>query len=176
MERGGRGETGGGAMGGKKRGSGGVGGKEGGRLSGEDERRTRWQLRNLGEALWYYKMVVAAADDAAGVGGVGGAAQVPAALVGTARNNMACIRLRALAIMHSVYREGGGGGSRSGGGRGLARKALREGGMMRMLRWRRGWHWRRRRRWERAREGGGYVDEEEGDGRSMHAHPLKLPL
>jgi len=145
-------------------------------LSGEHERRTRWKLGNLGEALWYYKMVVAAADDAAGVGGLGGAAQVPAALVGTARNNMACIRLRALAIMHSVYREGEGGRSRSGGVRRLARKALSEGGMMRMLRWRRGWHWRRRRRWERAREGGCYVDEEEGDWTSMRAHPLKQPL
>ncbi len=113
--------------------------------AGERIRDLKWMLKNLGEALWYYKMVVfRALEDCA----LGTEPNVPAALVGTCYNNMACIRLRTACIIHSACHDdsnarGGkaGRGGRAGKGAGAEDETRKE-FLLCLVKWRRGWSWK----------------------------------
>ena len=115
--------------------------------AGERIRDLKWMLKNLGEALWYYKMVVfRALEDCA----LGTEPNVPAALVGTCYNNMACIRLRTACIIHSACHDdsnarGGkaGRGGRAGKGAGAEDETRKE-FLLCLVKWRRGWSWKGR--------------------------------
>ena len=117
----------------------------------DQKRGLRWQLRNLGEALWYYKRAAcAAAED----GAAGGGEVVAAAMHGTILHNTACIRLRSLAVMLLACRDTvhvGQGGPREG----RAEEVLRQ-----LREWRRGWSWRRGRGDGRGWEGDEQSEED----------------
>jgi len=97
----------------------------------------KWLLKNLGEALWYYKTVVAGALEH---NAFESGHDVPAALVATSYNNMACIRLRVACIIHSACCNGSESGGMGADPAGEERQEL----MLRLRKWRRGWTWRRR--------------------------------
>ena len=100
-----------------------------------EARELRWQLGNLGEALWYYKRAVAAACEADDLGGdtvFGESALeslVPSSLVGTSYNNMACVRIRLLALIFDGCKKGG-------------EQTAPAGVKAKLRKWRRGWSWR----------------------------------
>ena len=132
------------------------------------ESELRWQLRNLGEALWYYKRAVHAADDSQLLVGKQVAS---AALHGTALHNTACVRLRALAIMltqrHLLQRR-----DRNNNGRRAtksvdAQKRAEAKLQLRLRTWMKGWSWRRCKGDERGWEHDDDSDENSGQSEGM---------